>query len=49
MFGNKLKELRKQKQITQNDLAHLLGTNVKSIRNWEDDISDPICKVFAKF
>lgn len=48
MIGNKLKELRKQKQITQNDLAHLLGTNVKSIRNWEDDISDPNLQSFCK-
>ena len=48
MIGNKLKEQRKQKQITQNDLAHLLGTNVKSIRNWEDDISDPNLQSFCK-
>lgn len=48
MIGNKLKELRQQNMMTQNDLAKLIGSNIRSVRNWEDDISNPNLESFCK-
>lgn len=32
---NRLKELRKEKKLTQKELANLMGVNVKTIGRWE--------------
>lgn len=34
-IGEKIKELRKQKKLTQEDLAKLLGLNRTTISKWE--------------
>lgn len=41
MFGDKLKEARKQKKIKQSDLAKAIGTTNTTISNWENNISKP--------
>lgn len=41
MIGAKLFELRTLHNMSQYDLARLLNVSVKSIKNWENDISDP--------
>ena len=40
MIGNKLKELRKAKSITQSELAKLLHTNQTMIHRYESDKQD---------
>ena len=47
MIGKRLKELREQRQLSQRQLARLLHTSDKSIKNWESDISDPNLKSFC--
>lgn len=41
MIGAKLFELRTLHNMSQSDLARLINVSVKSIKNWENDISDP--------
>lgn len=41
MIGAKLCELRKLNRLSQQELARMLDVSVKSIKNWESDISDP--------
>lgn len=41
MIGAKLFELRTLHNMSQYDLARLINVSVKSIKNWENDISDP--------
>lgn len=40
-FGEKLKELRELKNLTQTELANILNVNVKTIKNWESEKSYP--------
>ncbi|AVI94072.1 putative Repressor LexA [Oenococcus oeni] len=48
-FGSKLKELRKQKKITQKDLGDLLGnTPPTTVSSWERGQSKPRMDVAAK-
>ena len=53
-FGEKLKELRKEYNITQKQLAELLGQAQSTIVYWEKDKQEPsisslkkICKAFS--
>jgi transcriptional regulator with XRE-family HTH domain len=41
VFGNQLKNLRKGKGYTQNDVASLLGVPVSTYANWEQGRRDP--------
>lgn len=41
MIGAKLVELRTLHNMSQQDLASMLRVNVKSVKNWERDFSDP--------
>lgn len=41
MIGAKLYELRTLYHMSQQELARTLEVSVKSIKNWENDISDP--------
>lgn len=40
-FGDKLANLRKQKNLTQEQLADMLGVSRQSVSKWESDISYP--------
>ena len=40
-FGDKLAKLRKQKNLTQEQLADILGVSRQSVSKWESDISYP--------
>ena len=53
-LGSKLKELRKQKGLSQGELAERLNITRQAISKWESDISQPdlnnlieICKIFG--
>ena len=52
MFGKRLRELRKEKKLTQKDLASLLKKSDSAIRMWELDKSERImmfvfpCRLF---
>lgn len=41
MIGKRLKEIRKQKGMTQKQLAEMIGVSVSTIKKWEQDIVDP--------
>ena len=52
-LGSKILELRHSAGWTRSHLARLIGTNCRTIENWENDISMPsienlckICRVF---
>lgn len=41
MIGSKLRSLRIRFHMSQTELARRLSVHPKSIKNWENDISDP--------
>lgn len=41
MFNEKIKELRKEKNLTQKELAKALGYNQSMISFWEKGINEP--------
>lgn len=41
MIGQQVRRLRQQCNISQADLASQLGVSVRTIKNWEGDISNP--------
>ncbi|MBP5387548.1 MAG: helix-turn-helix transcriptional regulator, partial [Prevotella sp.] len=41
LFGKNLQALRTQRGLTQLELAKMLKINVKSVKNWENGISNP--------
>ena len=41
MLGIRIAELRMQHDWSQSQLAHKLHVSIKTIKNWESDISDP--------
>ena len=43
-FSEKLKTLRKQKHLTQAELAKKLGVGTTTVINWENDYSQPKSK-----
>lgn len=40
-IGNKIKELRQQKRITQNQVAMKLGVSSQAVSKWENNLSCP--------
>ena len=40
-FGSRLKELRMERGIRQDDLAELMGVTVGTVSKWERDIRKP--------
>ena len=40
-FGEKIKELRKMRGLTQPELAKELGVSNGMISNWENDVNEP--------
>ncbi len=52
MFGDKLKELRINRQLSQDGLGEILGTSGKNVSSWERGIARPdidTLKVMAEF
>jgi len=41
MIGNRLKQLRRSKRMTQEELAKIVSVSASSIQKWEQDIADP--------
>lgn len=48
MFSERLTRLRKDKGLTQKDLAKTLGVSVDSVRRWEQDKRSPDVDMLAK-
>ena len=48
MFGERLKELREEKGMTQQDLAVFLNVSRPSISGYENDSNDPSLDVLKK-
>ena len=40
-LGRRIKELRKTRNITQQDLAEMLGVSYQAISRWENNITSP--------
>ena len=40
-FGDRVAAARDQTGLTQKDLARRLGIRTSTVRNWEDDLSEP--------
>lgn len=40
-FGDRLSGAREEAGMTQEEMARRLGVKLKSLRNWEDDLSEP--------
>ena len=40
-FGDRVAAAREQSGLTQKDLARRLGVRTSTVRNWEDDLSEP--------
>ena len=41
MVGKKLRELRIQKGMSRLEFAKAIGVSEKSVKNWENDVSNP--------
>ena len=48
MFSDKLKYVRKRLQLTQAELAELMGVSVSTLVRWENSNKDPILKYQGK-
>ena len=53
IFAERLTELRKEKDLSQNELSKLIGVSVACINRWENDLRIPnieslsmLCKFF---
>ena len=40
-IGNKIRELRKQRRITQEQLANSIGVSFQAVSKWENNIALP--------
>ncbi len=52
LFGDRLRELRKNKKISQEELGKLCGVGKTTISNWENNITEPpfeTVKALAKY
>lgn len=48
VFSERLKELRKEKQLTQQELAEILGVKRNTYSDWENGKSEPNYKKLVK-
>ena len=48
IFGERLKELRNERNLSQKDLAKILGTTNSSICDWETDRAQPDMEMLVK-
>lgn len=47
-FANNLRSLRKEKQLTQKQLAGLLGVDQRTVSAWENGVCEPSFELLAK-
>ena len=47
-FGERLKELRLEKNMTQTTLAKLIAVDRRTISNWESSTREPDLETFVK-
>lgn len=47
-FGEKLKELRMEKQMTQKQLGDILNVRNTTVSAWEKDIAEPPYEILKK-
>ena len=45
MFGEKVKQLREQRNFTQEELAHLVGVHANTISSWENGTMPSMARV----
>ena len=45
MFGEKVKQLREQRNFTQEELAHLVGVHANTISSWENGTIPNLARV----
>lgn len=48
LFGDKLRELRKNCKISQEEIANLCGVGPTTISNWENNVTEPPIEVIRK-
>lgn len=48
LFGDRLKELRISKNLSQEELGNILGVRKSSISNWETDKATPTYDILTK-
>lgn len=48
LFGDRLKELRKNKNMTQEDVSSVCGVAKQTISNWESNITQPPFEIVTK-
>ncbi|MEI3530140.1 MAG: helix-turn-helix domain-containing protein [Bacilli bacterium] len=48
LFGDRLRELRVSKNLSQDDLGKILGVRKSSISNWETDKATPTYDILTK-
>ena len=48
MFGDRLKKLRKDKNMTQEDVSKLCNVAKQTISNWESNITQPPFEIVTK-
>ena len=47
-FGQRLRALREENNLTQRQLAEQIGYGKSSVSFWENDLTDPTSKVIIK-
>lgn len=48
LFGDRLKELRKEHNLTQEDIGNLCDVGKTTISNWENNITQPPFEIIKK-
>ena len=47
--GRKIAQLRREKELTQEDMAEKLGVSPQAVSKWENDLSCPYILLLPKF
>ena len=48
MIGKRMKEVRKLRGYTQEDIANKLSVSVSAVKKWEQDKTDPNTELFVR-
>ena len=47
-FGQRITNLRKEKELTQNDIAEKIGVTAQAVSKWENDQATPDIDILIK-